>query len=123
MKGACQEGRGLLLKAAVLGGGRRLRGPGVQGASEGVIVAVLGLAELVEKEDDGLEAQDEHDAPDEARRVKRVLVRLACRDQGRGAGVGCGCGDQQDKVSQWGAGEGPGGPAAVCWLEGSTYES
>lgn len=102
MKGACREGS-LLLKAAVVGDGRWLRDPGVRTASKSVIVAVLGLAELVEKEDDGLEAQDQHDAPDEARSVKRALVRLARGDDWRGAGVGRGCGWQQDAVSHWGA--------------------
>ena len=38
--------------------------------SEGVVVAVFGLAELVEEEDDRLQAQDQHDAPDEAGRVE-----------------------------------------------------
>lgn len=61
---------------------------GVAGALKGVIVAVLGLAELVEEEDDGLQAQDQHDSPDEACGVKRVLVRLARGDDCRGAGVG-----------------------------------
>lgn len=69
------------------------------GALKGVIVAVLGLAELVEEEDDGLQAQDQHDSPDEARGVKRVLVRLARGDDCRGAGVGRSCGSQRDKIN------------------------
>lgn len=44
-------------------------------ASKGVVVAVLGLAEFVEEEDDGLQAQDQHDPADEARGVEGVLVR------------------------------------------------
>lgn len=64
-----------------------------------MIVAVLGLAELVEEEDDGLQAQDQHDSPDEARGVKRVLVRLARGDDCRGAGVGRSCGSQRDKIN------------------------
>ena len=39
---------------------------GMGTGSEGVVVAVFGLAELVQEEDDGLQAQDQHDAPDEA---------------------------------------------------------
>lgn len=39
-------------------------------ASKGVVVAVLGLAELVQKEDDGLQAQDKHYSTDEARSVE-----------------------------------------------------
>lgn len=69
--------------------GRVIRG--VAGALKGVVVAVLGLAELVEKEDDGLQAQDQHDSPDEARGVKRVGARLARGDDCRGAGVGRSC--------------------------------
>lgn len=44
-------------------------------ASKGVVVAVLGLAEFVEEEDDGLQAQDQDDPADEARGVEGVLVR------------------------------------------------
>ena len=43
---------------------------GVGTGSEGVVVAVFGLAELVQEEDDRLQAQDQHDAPDEACRVE-----------------------------------------------------
>lgn len=39
-------------------------------ASKGVIVAVLGLAEFVQKEDDGLQAQDQHYSTNEARSVE-----------------------------------------------------
>lgn len=51
-------------------------------ASKRVVVAVLGLAELVEEEDDGLQAKDQHDPADEARGVEGVLVR-------RGRGGDC----------------------------------
>lgn len=45
-------------------------------SSEGVVVAVLGLAELVQEEDHGLQAQDQHYAPNEARCVKcGILMR------------------------------------------------
>jgi len=40
-----------------------------------VVVAVLGLAELVEEEDDGLQTQDQHYSTDEARSVEGVIVR------------------------------------------------
>lgn len=48
--------------------------------SKGVVVAVLGLAEFVEEEDDGLQPQDQHYPTDEACGIKgRVLVRGGCR--------------------------------------------
>lgn len=59
-------------------------------ASKGVIVTVLGLAELVEEEDHGLKAQDQHDAADEAGGVEGVLARLGGWGHCRGGGVGCG---------------------------------
>lgn len=59
-----------------------------EAASKGVVVTVLGLAELVEEEDDGLEAQDQHDPADEAGGVERVLVRFWAGGHRRGAGVG-----------------------------------
>lgn len=73
-----------------------------------MIVAVLGLAELVEEEDDGLQAQDQHDPPDEAGRVKRVLVRRAggCERCGAGAsweGKG-GCNETRLADKGWGWG-------------------
>lgn len=75
-----------------------------EAASKGVVVTVLGLAELVEEEDDGLEAQDQHDSTDEAGGVERVLVRFwaggDCRGAGvggrRGAGVGGSCGERHN---------------------------
>jgi len=42
-------------------------------ASKGVVVAFLGLAELVDEEDHGLQAQDQHDATDEACSVEGVV--------------------------------------------------
>lgn len=47
-------------------------------SSEGVVVAVLGLAELVEEEEHSLQAQDQHDAPNEACCVKRCIL-MRCR--------------------------------------------
>lgn len=44
--------------------------------SKGVVVAVLGLAELVEEEDHGLQAQNQHYSTYEASSIKRVLVRF-----------------------------------------------
>lgn len=35
-------------------------------SSKGVVVAILGLAEFVQEEDHGLQAQDQHDSTDEA---------------------------------------------------------
>lgn len=61
------------------------------GALKGVVVAVLGLAELVEEEDDGLQAQDQHYSSDEARSIERVLVRLGSGREWRGARVGRSC--------------------------------
>lgn len=56
--------------------------------SKGVVVAVLGLAELVEEEDDSLQAQDQHYSTDEAGSVKGVLVRCRSRGDRRGS---CAC--------------------------------
>lgn len=61
------------------------------GALKGVVVAVLGLAELVEEEDNGLQAQDQHYSSDEARSIKCVLVRLGSGREWRGARVGRSC--------------------------------
>lgn len=61
------------------------------GALKGVVVAVLGLAELVEEEDDSLQTQDQHYSSDEARSVERVLVRLGSGREWRGARVGRSC--------------------------------
>lgn len=61
-------------------------------ALEGVVVPVLGLAEFVEEEDDGLQAQDQHDSTDEAGGVEGVPVRLGGGGNRRGAGVGGSCG-------------------------------
>lgn len=44
-------------------------------ASKGVVVAVLGLAELVEEEDHSLQAQDQHYSTNEACSVEGVLLR------------------------------------------------
>lgn len=63
-----------------------------------MVVTVLGLAELVEEEDHGLKAQDQHDAADEAGGVERVLVRLGGGGDCRGAGVGGSCGEKAQKV-------------------------
>lgn len=77
--------RGGLLREVLVGGGKvELRGSRRAAASKGVVVAVLGLAELVEEEDDGLQAQDQHYSTDEARSVEGVLVR------GRRGGNWCG---------------------------------
>lgn len=72
--------------------GRRVSGSG--GVSEGVVVAVFGLAELVEEEDDGLQAQDQDYPADEAGGVEGgVLLGGAGRDGHRRRGVGrCCCG-------------------------------
>lgn len=40
-----------------------------------MVVAILGLAEFVEEEDDGLQTQDQHYSTDEACSVESVLVR------------------------------------------------
>lgn len=61
-------------------------------ALEGVVVPVLGLAEFVEEEDDGLQAQDQHDSADEAGGVEGVPVRLGGGGDHCGAGVGSSCG-------------------------------
>lgn len=61
-------------------------------ASKGVVVTVLGLAEFVEEEDHGLKAQDQHNSPDEACGIERVLVRLGGGGHCRGARVGSSCG-------------------------------
>lgn len=39
-------------------------------ASKGVVVAVLGLEEFVQEEDDGLQAQDQHYSTNEARSIE-----------------------------------------------------
>lgn len=65
----------LLCKVLVGGEKVELRGSKRVAASKGVVVAILGLAELVKEEDDGLQAQDQHYSADEARSVKGVLVR------------------------------------------------
>lgn len=79
------------------GGGSSLKGArlwarGHAAALEGVVVPVLGLAEFVEEEDDGLQAQDQHDSADEAGGVEGVFVRLGGGGDRRGAGVGSSCG-------------------------------
>lgn len=51
--------------------------------SQSVIVAVLGLAELVEEEDDGLKAEHEDDPADETGGVERRLLRIG-RQRRRG---------------------------------------
>lgn len=56
--------------------------------SKGVVVAVLGLAEFVEEEDHGLQAQDQHYSADEARGIEGVLVRVGGGGDWCGAGVG-----------------------------------
>lgn len=55
-------------------------------ASQGVVVTVLRLAELVEEENDGLEAQNQDDATDEACRVERGVLMW-----GGGGHHGCLC--------------------------------
>jgi len=67
---ACRVGS--LLCKVLVGGDRSSESAA---ASKGVVVAFLGLAELVEEEDHGLQAQDQHDAANEACSVKGVLVR------------------------------------------------
>ncbi len=56
-----------------------------------MVVAVLGLAEFVEEEDHGLQAQDQHYATDEARSVEGVLVRLRRGGSGCGTCAGSSC--------------------------------
>lgn len=56
-----------------------------------MVVAVLGLAEFVEKEDHGLQAQDQHYSANEACGVKRVLVRFRRGSDWCGTCVGCSC--------------------------------
>lgn len=57
-----------------------------------MVVAVLGLAEFVEEEDDGLQAQDQHYTADEAGSIKGgVLVRGGGGGDRCGARVGCSC--------------------------------
>lgn len=63
----------------------------LEGASKGVVVTVLGLAEFVEEEDHSLKAQDQHYSADEAGGVERVLVFGAGGDC-CGARVGGSCG-------------------------------
>lgn len=73
--------------------GARLRARGHAAAAlEGVVVPVLGLAEFVEEEDDGLQAQDQHDSADEAGGVEGVPVRLGGGGNRRGARVSSSCG-------------------------------
>lgn len=86
---ACRAGEGgSAPRGSSWRGKVELRGSRRAAASKGVVVAVLGLAELVEEEDDGLQAQDQHYSTDEARSVEGVLVR------GRRRGNWCGaCAD------------------------------
>lgn len=51
-----------------------------------MVVAVFRLAELVQEEDDGLQAQDQHDPPDEAGGVKRGGLGGARGGRPRGHG-------------------------------------
>lgn len=60
-------------KHCLTGQGPTVRGRG--GLLEGVIIAVLGLAELIKEEDDRLQAEHQHDAADEAGRVKGGVLR------------------------------------------------
>lgn len=83
MRSECGRGRG-----GVFSGRFCVVGMRSEAASKGVVVTVLGLAELVEEEDDGLEAQDQHDPADEAGGVEGVLLRFWAGGDRRGAGVG-----------------------------------
>lgn len=65
--------------------------------SKGVVVAVLGLAEFVEEEDHGLQAQNQHYPTYEASSVKRVLVRFGRGRNWRDTCVGCSCDKRQSK--------------------------
>lgn len=57
-----------------------------------MVVAFLGLAEFVEEEDHGLQAQHQHDSTDEAGRVEgRVLLRGGSRGHRCDTCVGCNC--------------------------------
>lgn len=81
----------LLCKVLVCGDRAEGCGSKSAAASKGVVVAVLGLAEFVEEEDHGLQAQDQHYSTDEACSIKRVLVGLRRRNNRCGARVGYSC--------------------------------
>lgn len=83
-------------RGGVFSGRLWLVGRRSEAASKGVVVTVLGLAELIEEEDHGLEAQDQHDSTDEAGGVERVLVRFGAGGDCRGAGVGGSCGKRHN---------------------------
>lgn len=85
-------GRGGLLWKVLVGWGKvEWCGSKSAAASKGVVVAVLGLAEFVEEEDHGLQAQDQHYATNEACGVEGVLVRVrrGCNCCGTCAGSSC----------------------------------
>lgn len=108
-----REGRGFSEKFYLVGVGHG-GGGGVGGAtwvqrgpwivstsSKGVVVAVLGLAEFVEEEDDRLQAHHQHDTADEACRVEGgVLVGGGRRRGGIGGCDGGVCGGGRDKDTQ-----------------------
>lgn len=92
----CRLGR-LLWKVLVCGDRAERCGSESATASKSVVVAVLGLAEFVEEEDHGLQAQDQHYPTNEACSIKRVLVGLRRRNNRCGTRIGYSCDKRQNK--------------------------
>lgn len=86
----------------VLVGGGQVEWCGSIGAaaSKGVVVAVFGLAEFVEEEDDGLQAQDQHYSTNEARSIEGWVLVGGRSWRGNSRAV-CSCDKEREQETKY----------------------